>query len=124
MENTLQLLTGKQAAQWLNLSYKTFMKEVRKGAIGYKIIGSVKRYPMRALEEWLNNTMFHLDYSSVEKSTTPTSHTYPKQDNGYSLERLLEERRNEKQANIALKGLRKLKNVSTAKQPANALQLP
>ena len=122
MENTLQLFTGKQAAEWLNLSYKTFMKEVRKGAIGYKIIGSVRRYPLKALEEWLNNTMFHLDYSSVAKSTTPISRTLPKPASEYSLEKLLAERQNEKQRNIALNALRRSKSVNVNRQTANNLQ--
>ena len=122
MENTLQLLTGKQAAEFLHLAYKTFMKEVNKGAIGYKIVGSVRRYPLKALEEWLNNTMFHFDYSSVAKSTTPISRTLPKPASEYSLEKLLAERQNEKQRNIALNGYRKLKNVNADKQTANNLQ--
>ena len=121
MENTIQLLTGKQAAEFLHLAYKTFMKEVKKGAIGYKIVGSVRRYPLKALEEWLNNTMFHLDYSSEAKSTTPISRTLPKPASGYSLEKLLAERQNAKQRNIVLNDYRKSKSVHTNKQPANAL---
>ena len=77
MENTIQLFTGKQAAEFLHLAYKTFMKEVRKGAIGYKIVGSVRRYPLKALEEWLNNTTYHSDYTSAAKFTTLTSRSLP-----------------------------------------------
>jgi hypothetical protein len=77
MENTLQLLTGQQAAKWLNMNYRTFMKEVLKGNIGYKIVGSVRRYPLKALEQWLNNTTYHSDYTSEAKFTTLTSRSLP-----------------------------------------------
>lgn len=124
MENTFQLLTGKQAAEWLNLSYNTFMAEVKKGAIGYKIIGSVRRYPLRALEEWLNNTIFHLEYTNVQddRATTHISRTLPKQESEYSLEKLLEQRRNEKQRNIALRDWHKSKKNNANKQQAKNLQ--
>jgi excisionase family DNA binding protein len=124
MENTLQLLTGKQAAQWLNLSYETFIKEVRKGAIGYKIVGSVRRYPLKALEEWLNNTMFHFEYTSVpeDRATTHTSRTFPKQETEYSLESLLEERQRAKQMHIALKDWHKSNKNNANKQTAKSLQ--
>lgn len=77
MENTIQLLTGAAAAKWLNLNYRTFMTEVTKGNIGYKIVGKVRRYPLKALEQWLNNTTFHSDFSSAAKPTTPISHSLP-----------------------------------------------
>ena len=73
----LTLLNGRQAAAWLNLNYRTFMNEVNKGNIGYKIVGKVKRYPLKALEQWLNNITYHSDYTSVAKSTTPTSRSLP-----------------------------------------------
>lgn len=75
MENTIQLLTGAAAAKWLNLNYRTFMAEVTKGNIGYKIVGKVRRYPLKALEQWLNNTTFHSDYTSEAKFTTRTFHS-------------------------------------------------
>lgn len=90
MENTLQLLNGQQAAKWLNLNYRTFMKEVSKGNIGYKIIGSVRRYPLKALEEWLNNITFHLDYTNVAKSTTPISRSCPPPEPELTLDELRE----------------------------------
>jgi hypothetical protein len=124
MENTLQLFNGKQAAAFLNLAYETFMKEVRKGAIGYKIVGSVRRYPLKALEEWLNNTMYHLEYTSVpaDLTTTHTSRTYPKPESGYSLESLLAERQRAKQLNTALKDWHKSNKNNANKQPAKNLQ--
>lgn len=90
MEDTLQLLNGQQAAKWLNLSYRSFMQEVNKGNIGYKIIGSVRRYPLRALEQWLNNTMYHLDYSNVAKSTTHISRSCPPPEPELTLDELRE----------------------------------
>ena len=73
----LTLLNGRQAAAWLNLNYRTFMHEVNKGNIGYKIVGKVKRYPLKALEQWLNNITFHSDFSSAAKPTTPISRSLP-----------------------------------------------
>lgn len=102
MENTIQLLTGKQAAEFLNLGYKTFMKEVRKGAIGYKIVGSVRRYPMKALQEWLNNTMFHFDYSNAAKFTTLTSRSLPPMEQELTLAQLRDKYFPKKQRNGVL----------------------
>ena len=102
MENTLQLLTGKQAAEFLNLGYKTFMKEVRKGAIGYKIVGSVRRYPMKALQEWLNNTTYHSDYTSEAKFTTLTSHSLPPMEQELTLAQLRDKYFPKKQRNGVL----------------------
>lgn len=119
MENTLQLLTGKQAAEFLNLGYKTFMKEVRKGAIGYKIVGSVRRYPMKALQEWLNNTMFHFDYSNAAKSTTHISHTLPNPASVLGIEELAALHLNNKRLTSALNESRKSNNKSAEKKMAN-----
>lgn len=121
MENTIQLLTGAAAAKWLNLNYRTFMAEVTKGNIGYKIVGKVRRYPLKALEQWLNNTTFHSDYTSEAKFITRTFHSYPKPETAYSLEKLLAERQNEKQRSIALNDYRKSKSVNVNRQTANAL---
>ena len=87
-DTALTFLTGQQAAKWLNLNYRTFIKEVNKGLIGYKIIGSTRRYPIKALEEWLNSITYHTDYTNEVKSTTPTSRSLPPMEPELTLEDL------------------------------------
>lgn len=91
METTPTLLTGKQAAEWLNMDYRTFMLEVNKGHIGYKLTGksgTTRRYPLKALEQWLNSTTYHSDYTSEAKSITPTSRSLPPMEPELTLEEL------------------------------------
>jgi excisionase family DNA binding protein len=104
MENTIQLLTGQQAAKWLNLDYRTFKEEVKKGNIGFKPVGKsgrTKRYPLKALQEWLNNTTYHSDYTSEAKFTTLTSRSLPPMEPELTLAQLRDKYFPKKQRNGA-----------------------
>lgn len=101
MTNIKRLLTNKEAAEYLGVSYKSFQTIVNRGEIGYLIVGKSKRYTTQELDRWLNNTTYHSEYTSekIDRATMPTYRLSTKQEPKYSLEALLVARQNQKRHN-------------------------
>ena len=118
-----KLLTKKQVCEYLGnkISLYQLNAEIKAGRLGFLQVGGRKYFTPEALEQWRNNTMFHSDCSKEAKSITPTSRLYPRMESAYSLEKLLEERRKEKQRNIVLNAFNKSKQKRIKMQPANCL---
>lgn len=99
------LLSEKRAAEYLNSSLYAFRQEVKKGTIAFKIQGKRKKYPVKELERWLNDTQTLIVYTKEARYGTPTSRTKV-----YSLDALVAQRAAEKQNSLLLKKCRRLKS--------------
>ena len=64
MTNIKRLLTNKEACEYLGIAYKSFVQIVKKGEIGYVIVGKSKRYTTQELDRWLNHIQYLSDYTS------------------------------------------------------------
>lgn len=104
-----RIMTSKEAIEYLGCSEYSFEQEVKRGNISFKAVGRIRLFPVWALDKWLNDTQTHIDCSSVVTSTTHTSRLSAKQENEYSLEKLLEQHQNKVLSNIASKGYQSYK---------------
>ena len=116
-----KVLTKKQACEYLNISEYQMNAEIKAGRMSFLRLGKRVCFTPEGLEQWRNNRTYHTDYTNEAKSITPTSRSYPRTESEYSLEKLLEERRKEKQQNIVLNALRKSKPKRIRMQAANCL---
>lgn len=107
--NTHKTLTKKQAYQYLDIGREQFNAELKKGNISFLPCGKRIKFTIEALEKWRSNTINHIDYTSEEIYTTPTSRSSHKPEKEYSLERLHQERQRQKLSNIVSKGLQTCK---------------
>ena len=85
-----KILNKKEAMNYLGLSRKIFDAIIKQGDLSFKVINRNKYFPVWVLDKWLSSTVNHLDCSKEAKYTTPTSRSYPK-DNEFALENLLEQ---------------------------------
>lgn len=105
MTNIKRLLTNKEACEYLGIAYKSFVQIVKKGDIGYVIVGKSKRYTTQELDRWLNHTIFHSEFTKekTDRATTPIYRLSMKTEPKYSLEALLAARQNIRQHNSVCK---------------------
>jgi excisionase family DNA binding protein len=104
-----RIMTSKEAIEYLGCSEYSFEQEVKRGNISFKAVGRIRLFPVWALDKWLNDTQIHIDCSNVVTSTTHTSRLSAKQENDYSLEKLLEQHQNKVLSIIASKGYQSYK---------------
>lgn len=121
-ENSLNpFLSEKEAREELRLSRYRFRKVIKSGEIAFKEIGDSLFFQIEDLRSWQRNTVRHTDYTSEVTYTTHTSLLSPKQDKGYSLDRLLVERQKQKQPNTALTALKRYKRRAEQSPTVNCL---
>ena len=90
MTNIKRLLTNKEACEYLGIAYKSFVQIVRKGDIGYVIVGKSKRYTTQELDRWLNRIQYLSDCTSEtnRRITTHISRLSHPMENELTLEAL------------------------------------
>ena len=111
-------LTKKEACQYLDIGREQFNSELNKGKIPFLTCGKRIKFTIEALEKWRSNTTNHIDFTSEEAYTTPTSRLYQK-DTELSFENLLEQWNLKPRINNASTASKKLNRKLTPPQPAN-----
>ena len=106
-------LTKTEVMKLVGSSRYLLDKAIQSGQRKYQIINKSMLFTERDVEEWQTNT--HTDFISEGITSTPISRSYPKPDNGYSFERVLDKWKNKRQINTALKDLVKSDKLNAKK---------
>ena len=116
----MKLLTKKDALEYLEnkVSMYQLNAEIKAGRLAFLIVGNRKYLTPEAIEQWRSNTTNHIDFTSEEAYTTPTSRLYQK-DTELSFENLLEQWNLKPRINTASTASKKLNRKLTPPQPAN-----
>ena len=114
-----KLLTKKEALAYIGVKrYQILDNLVRKGELKYKLVGKRIKFPVWSLEQWLQETKTHIDYTKGATFGTRISRMLPNRGKEYSLDSLLEQqtatRLNGMSSKKLLKQTRKVKYYQAA----------
>ena len=115
----MKWMTKKEVMEATGISRYELDAAIKSGKLRYQMFKKRMKFTERDVELWQSNTISHTDYTNVEKSTTHTSRSYPKQESEYNFENLLDEWLSPMQSNIAYRESQKSRRRNIRKPLAN-----
>ena len=115
----MNLLNAKQAAEYLGIGKYLFDIALKRGEIKFKIVGKTKRFPVLELDKWLKDTQRLTDFTPINTAyIKPISLSSPITGSVCSLDRLVEQKTEERRRNRLLQ---KLKSSTGAQKQKAAI---
>ena len=100
-----KILNKKEAMEYLGLSRYAIDAAIKSGSLRYKTVGRRLMFPIWALDEWLKNTIKHIDCTAAAQHGMPIFHSCQETVKKYSLEALWAQQTEQKLNALLLKKL-------------------